>query len=107
MNTKLNDFRTLVVGDPFWEYNSGVGYKRFAQSEEHIKYFWEGYGRRAFFTKEELIEAHPNAEVVDPEAQREELPSVKQVPVGVTGDFITTDYTPGTKTTTDKKGELK
>lgn len=54
---------TLNVGDYFWEYNSGVGYKRKAHSVHHVEYFWKGYGTRAFFTMEELLEKYPNAEV--------------------------------------------
>ena len=55
---------TIKVGDYFWEYNNGVGYKRKAHSEEHIKYFWEGYMTRAFFTVDELLSVYPNA-IVD------------------------------------------
>ena len=53
--------KNIKVGDTFWEYNSGVGYERKAMSEQHIKYFWDGYGTRAFFTKEELLNVYPNA----------------------------------------------
>ena len=52
---------TIKVGDYFWEYNNGVGYRRKAHSEEHIKYFWEGYMTRAFFTVDELLSVYPNA----------------------------------------------
>ena len=55
--------RQLNVGDWFWEYNNGVGYKRKAHSALHVEYFWKGYGTRAFFTMEELLEKYPNAEV--------------------------------------------
>ena len=55
---------TIQVGDYFWEYNNGVGYRRKARSEEYIKYFWEGYMTRAFFTKEELLSVYPSA-IVD------------------------------------------
>lgn len=51
----------LNVGDWFWEYNNGVGYKRKAHSALHIDYFWKGYGTRAFFTKEELLAVYPMA----------------------------------------------
>ena len=54
----------LNIGDYFGEYNSGVGYKRKAHSALHVEYFWEGYGTRAFFTKEELLAKYPNA-IVD------------------------------------------
>ena len=55
----------LYIGDYFWEYNSGVGYKRKAHSALHVEYFWKGYGIRAFFTKEELLAKYPNAEVTE------------------------------------------
>lgn len=57
----------LKVGDTFWEYNRmlNAGYKRIAHTDEHIKYFLAGYSKRAFFTKEELLEAHPDASVSD------------------------------------------
>ena len=60
----LNMKATIKVGDYFWEYNNGVGYRRKAHSEEHIKYFWEGYMTRAFFTVDELLSVYPNA-IVD------------------------------------------
>ena len=52
---------TIQVGDYFWEYNNGVGYRRKAHSEKHIEYFWEGYMTRAFFTADELLSVYPNA----------------------------------------------
>ena len=55
---------TLKVGDCFWEYNKGIGYPRKAHTEVHINYFWQGYGTRAFFTKEELLAKYPNAEIM-------------------------------------------
>lgn len=51
----------LNVGDWFWEYNNGFGYKRKAHSALHIDYFWKGYRIRAFFTKEELLAVYPMA----------------------------------------------
>lgn len=53
----------LEIGDVFWEYNAELnsGYPRIAHSEIHIKYFYDGYGVRAFYTKEDLLEAHPEA----------------------------------------------
>ncbi len=55
--------RKLKIGEWFWEYNKlfNSGYKRFAHSENHVKYFEEGYGTRAFFTKDELLKKYPNA----------------------------------------------
>ena len=52
---------TLNIGDWFWEYSTGVGYKRKAHSALHVEYFWKGYGTRAFFTKEELLSVYPDA----------------------------------------------
>ena len=56
--------KALKIGESFWEYNSGAGYRRTAHSEKHIRYFWEGYGTRAFFAKEELLAIYPEA-VID------------------------------------------
>ena len=55
------EIMTIKVGDYFWEYNNGVGYRRKTHSEEHIKYFWEGYMTRAFFTVDELLSVYPSA----------------------------------------------
>ena len=54
---------TLNIGEYFLEYNPGVGYKRKAHSALHVEYFYKGYMRRAFFTKEELLSVYPNAEI--------------------------------------------
>ena len=51
----------LEIGDFFWEYNKGVGYQRRAHTQAHVDYFWKGYGKRAFFTKEELLATYPDA----------------------------------------------
>ena len=58
----------MRTGDLFWEYNSGAGYRRRAHSEGHVRYFWEGYGTRAFFTIGELLSVYPDA-VIEQEAQ--------------------------------------
>ena len=52
---------SLKVGDFFWEYNSGAGYRRRVLSEVHIDYFRKGYMTRAFYTKEELLSVYPDA----------------------------------------------
>ena len=52
---------TLEVGQWFWEYNKGVGYKRKAHHNAHIEYFWKGYKVITFFTKEELLSVYPQA----------------------------------------------
>ena len=61
--------KVLKVGDVFWEYNdvntiNGVGYPRHAHSQSHVNYFYKRYGTVTFFTKEELLKAHPKA-IVD------------------------------------------
>lgn len=53
--------KVLKVGDVFWEYNSGVGYPRHAHSQAHVNYFYRKHGTITFYTKEELLKAHPNA----------------------------------------------
>lgn len=55
----------LNVGDWFWEYNNGVGYKRKVHSTDYVEYFWKGYGTRAFFTKEELLAVYPMATICE------------------------------------------
>ena len=70
-NTKKTygmDTKQMRTGDLFWEYNSGAGYRRRAHLEGHVRYFWKGYGTRAFFTAGELLSAYPDA-VIDREAQ--------------------------------------
>lgn len=64
--------KQLKIGDWFWEYNSDLnaGYRRIAHSEKHIEYFWNGYNKRAFFTKEELLSVYPDAIVENSEILR-------------------------------------
>lgn len=57
----MKEQKSLKVGDWFWEYNNGAGYKRKAHSTLHVEYFYKGYMRRAFFTKEELLSVYPDA----------------------------------------------
>lgn len=52
---------TIKLGDYFWEYNNGVGYRRKAHLKKHIEYFLKGYMTRAFFTVDELLSVYPNA----------------------------------------------
>ena len=52
---------TIKLGDYFWEYNNGVGYKRKAHSKKHIEYFLKGYMTRTFFTADELLSVYPKA----------------------------------------------
>ena len=51
----------LKIGDFYWEYVDGVGYKCEVRANYHIKFFWKDYGTRTFFTKEELLAVYPNA----------------------------------------------
>lgn len=64
MNIK-QEKKILNVGDWFWEYNKGVGYKRKAHSTHHVEYFWKGYRTRTFFTKEELLTVYPMATICE------------------------------------------
>ena len=55
----------LKVGDVFWEYvkDHNLGYPRHAHSQNHVQYFYKGYGITTFYTKEELLKKYPRAVV--------------------------------------------